>query len=186
MTSDRQANSSNMLLSHIELYVQDLVKMEAFYTNILGFFVTDRGAGESGMVFLSRSPKEHHQIVLNPRETYRSVESPIDHIAFRVNAIADLRLFNSALMRATDINLQTVSHGNAWSIYFRDPEGNRFEIFTDTPWYVNQPCKFAVDFTQSDEALIAFTREKVEKLPGFAVSQEWQKAHEHNLAALEQ
>ena len=33
-----------------------------------------------------------------------------------------------------------MNHGNAWSVYFRDPEGNRIEIFCDTEWYIEQPC----------------------------------------------
>lgn len=28
------------------------------------------------------------------------------------------------------------NHGNAWSIYFADPEGNRIELYTPSPWYV--------------------------------------------------
>ncbi|MGC9491473.1 VOC family protein, partial [Vibrio genomosp. F10] len=52
----------NIQLSHIELYVQDLAKMEDFYKSKLGFVVTDRGEGQNGMVFLSRNPEEHHQI----------------------------------------------------------------------------------------------------------------------------
>jgi len=171
----------NMLLSHVELYVEDLVKMERFYTKHLGFVVTDRGQGKNAMVFLSRSPNEHHQIVLNPRQSHKTVNSPIDHISFRVNTISDLRLFNSTLKSNSEISIQTVSHGTAWSIYFRDPEGNRFEIFTDTPWYVNQPCKFVVDFEKSDEELILFTKDKIENLPGFSVVEEWQVIHNKSL-----
>jgi catechol 2,3-dioxygenase-like lactoylglutathione lyase family enzyme len=44
-------NFPNMLLSHIELYVEDITKMESFYTTKLGFVVTDRGEGKNGMVF---------------------------------------------------------------------------------------------------------------------------------------
>jgi catechol-2,3-dioxygenase len=178
-------NFPNMLLSHIELYVEDITKMESFYTTKLGFVVTDRGEGKNGMVFLSRSPDEHHQIVLNPRQSHRSIESLIDHIAFRVESIGALRVFNRSLSALSEIRLQTVSHGTTWSIYFRDPENNRFEIFTDTPWYVNQPCKFVVDFNMSDEELIQFTENKVKNLPGFAIAGEWEKSHKDSLALLD-
>ena len=60
--------------------------MEGFYTRLLGFTVTDRGqlqgaAGPVSLVFLSRDPDEHHQIVLatgdrTPRPTTRSTRSP--------------------------------------------------------------------------------------------------------------
>lgn len=178
-------NFPNMLLSHIELYVQDIVQMEQFYTKNLGFIVTDRGDGKNGMVFLSRSPSEHHQIVLNPVASHRTFESPVDHISFRVASISELRVFNAALASMPDMKFQTVSHGTAWSIYFRDPENNRFEIFTDTPWYVHQPCKFSVDLTLSDQDLIKFTEHKIKELPGFALASDWNKVHKTSLAALE-
>jgi catechol-2,3-dioxygenase len=175
-------NFSNMLLSHVELYVKDIVLMENFYTKVLGFVVTDRGQGPNAMVFLSRSPKEHHQIVLNPRQSHRSIESPIDHISFRVESISDLRGFNSALKSRTKNGIQSVSHGTTWSIYFRDPEENRFEIFTDTPWHVNQPCKFVVNFELSDEELIQFTRAKIENMAGYSVVEKWKTSHINSLA----
>ncbi|MEZ9231415.1 VOC family protein [Vibrio amylolyticus] len=171
----------NMRLSHIELYVEDLVKMEAFYTDHLGFVVTDRGEGQNGMVFLSRSPEEHHQVVLSPIQLRRSQESPVDHISFRVNAISELRTFYSSLKAASEISLQTVSHGTTWSLYFRDPENNRFEIFTDTPWYVHQPCKFTVDLDLADEALMRFTENEIINRPGFSLASDWKTSHKKNL-----
>ena len=180
-TAGNNKNFANMLLSHIELYVQDITLMESFYTQSLGFVVTDRGQGENAMVFLSRSPKEHHQIVLNPRESHRSIESPVDHISFRVESLSALRCFNCALKVKPEISIQTVSHGSTWSIYFRDPEGNRFEIFTDTPWYVNQPCKFEIDLELTDEQLMQFTKAKIEVMAGFSVAEEWQVTHQGNL-----
>ncbi len=170
-------NLPSMSLSHIELYVQDLAKMEQFYTQNLSMLVTDRGEGNQGMVFLSRSPEEHHQIVLNPGKSHRTIESPIDHIAFRVSNISDLRKLNASLQLNSEIKIQAVSHGTAWSIYFRDPENNRFEIFCDTPWYVNQPCKFSVDITKTDEELIEFTKNKIKDMPGFTDATAWHNDH---------
>jgi catechol-2,3-dioxygenase len=182
MSITNKRSFANMLLSHVELYVKDIVSMENFYTKALGFIVTDRGEGPNAMVFLSRSPEEHHQIVLNPRQTHQAVQSPVDHISFRVKSITDLQGFNNALKTNTKIELQTVSHGTTWSLYFRDPEENRFEIFTDTPWYVNQPCKFPVDLEQSDEDLIQFTKNKIVNMPGFSVVADWKDSHKNSLA----
>lgn len=167
----------NILLSHIELYVQDIVQMEKFYTETLGFVITDRGAGENGLVFLSRSPDEHHQIVLNPVASTGNVKSPVDHFSFRVSKLEELRSFYNALTSGSAVKVQTVSHGSTWSIYFCDPENNRFEIFTDTPWYVNQPCKFAVDFNLSDAELIEYTHNKIQSMPGYKAANKWQQSH---------
>jgi len=55
----------NIMFSHFGFAVKDLVKMEDFYTRVLDFTVTDRGNVEGmGLVFLSRDPHDHHQIIL--------------------------------------------------------------------------------------------------------------------------
>lgn len=186
MDVSNKMNFPNLLLSHVELYVQDIAQMEMFYTKTLGFVVTDRGEGVNGMVFLSRSPNEHHQIVLNPVAFTRDMKSPVDHISFRVSSISALRSFFHSFKSALGIKVQTVSHGSTWSVYFRDPENNRFEIFTDTPWYVNQPCKFEVDFDLSDEKLIEFTHNKIQQMSGFTVVSQWQASHNHLLQSSSQ
>jgi catechol-2,3-dioxygenase len=53
--------------------------------------------------------------------------------------LASLRRFHAQLLRGGDGHMQTATHGNAVSLYCRDPEGNRLEIFMDTPWYCDQP-----------------------------------------------
>jgi catechol-2,3-dioxygenase len=172
----------NISLSHFELYVDDVSSMEEFYTRFLGFVVTDRGEGKDAMVFLSRNPDEHHQLVLNPRQTHITIESPVDHISFRLDSITNLRVFYKAL-QSSAAKLQTVSHGTTWSIYFRDPEGNRLELFTDTPWHVNQPCRFEIDFELSNDALLEFTEHKIKDLPGFAEVDNWRELHSKSVKA---
>ncbi len=165
-----------MYLSHFELYVRDTVSMEEFYTSYLGFVVTDRGEGKNAMVFLSRNPAEHHQLVLNPRQSHKAVESPVDHISFRIDSIANLRVFHKALL-SSSTTFETVSHGTTWSIYFRDPEENRLELFTDTPWHVNQPCRFEINLELSDEKLLEFTEQTIKDLPGFRAVEDWRQSH---------
>ena len=54
-----------LTFSHLGIFVRDLAAMADFYTTRLGFTVTDRGALPGvDLVFLSRDPDEHHQIVL--------------------------------------------------------------------------------------------------------------------------
>jgi len=166
----------NISLSHFELFVDDAACMEEFYTRCLGFVVTDKGEGKDAMIFLSRNPNEHHQLVLNPRNSDIETESPIDHISFRVDSITSLRVFHQSLLSSSTL-LQTVSHGTTWSIYFRDPEDNRLELFTDTPWHVNQPCRFEVDFAMSNEELLEFTERRIKDLPGFVEVNKWRESH---------
>lgn len=170
----------NISLSHFELYVDDAARMEEFYTRCLGFVVTDRGDGKDAMIFLSRNPDEHHQLVLNPGKSDLNTESPIDHISFRVDSISSLRVFHTSLL-SNSVLLQTVSHGTTWSIYFNDPEGNRLEVFTDTPWHVDQPCRFEVDLAMSNEELLEFTEHEIKNLPGFIEVNKWRELHSRKI-----
>jgi catechol-2,3-dioxygenase len=157
--------------------------METFYTRYLGFVVTDRGQGEDGMVFLSRNPHEHHQVVLNPAVA-RPPQSPVDHVSFRVETLADLKALHRSLA-ASPAGLQTVSHGNTWSVYFHDPDGNRLELFTDTPWHVAQPCRFEIDLALAESELIELTENTIRELPGFCTAEVWRQGHARRVGGRE-
>lgn len=49
---------------------------------------------------------------------------------------------------------QAVSHGNAVGVYFRDPEGNRLEVYCATGLRARQPYLERVDLTRSPEAIM--------------------------------
>lgn len=166
--------------SHFGLYTADLAKMEDFYTRFMGFTVTDRGAlevpgGQVDLVFLSRDPREHHQIVLASGRPADLPFNVVNQLSFRVDSLADLRALHERLQREPVSEIRPISHGNALSVYFRDPEGNRVELFIDTPWYVRQPLRIPFDFAQSDEALMRWAEDTARKLPGFRPVAEWER-----------
>ena len=66
-----------------------------------------------------------------------------------------------------------ITHGNALSVYARDPEGNRLELFVDLPWYVNQPLAQALDLSLDDAALMMAAEAHARSLPGFRPRSEW-------------
>jgi catechol-2,3-dioxygenase len=72
--------------------------------------------------------------------------------------------------------LYAVSHGNALSVYFLDPEGNRIELFVDTPWYVEQPVRVPIDMKLADAEIWAWAEREARKLPGFKPQEEWRSA----------
>src|SRR5689334_10232051 len=93
------ATKPNLEFSHMGLSVRDIGRMERFYTEVLGFTVTDRGqAGGMDLVFLSRDPLDHHQIVLatgRPERLPENTANPqfgpsINQISFKMGSIADL------------------------------------------------------------------------------------------------
>ncbi len=58
-------NRNALTFSHMGFYVRDIQRMARFYRDVLGFFQTDHGnLGAVELIFLSRDPSEHHQIVL--------------------------------------------------------------------------------------------------------------------------
>ena len=71
----------------------------------------------------------------------------INQLSFRVGSLGDVCAFYQRIRdEKTASDLHPICHGHAWSIYFRDPEGNRIEVYTDTPWYVHQPVREEMDF----------------------------------------
>ena len=80
--------------------------------------------------------------------------NPINQISFQVPDLANLRLIHDRALAAGASDMQATTHGNAVSLYFRDPETNRIEVFMDTPWYCIQPLREPIDFTRSDEAVM--------------------------------
>ena len=167
--------------SHIGIFVADLARMEDFYTRVLGFTVTDRGVldsprGAVSLVFLSRDPREHHQIVLAGGRPAELAFNSINQISFRMDELAGLRQMYVRLQAEAVTEIAPISHGNALSVYFRDPEGNRVELFVDTPWYVDQPLRIPMDMTLSDAALWARAEAEAGRLPGFKPVEEWRAA----------
>jgi len=129
--------------SHAVLYVKDQDTMIDFYTNTLGFTVTDRGPigpdGAPEIIFMSSDPNEHHQIAMIQTRKDEGPSNAVNHFAFRVESFADVKNLNTTLQEMEGINIMPLSHGNTLSVYFNDPEQNGIEVFWDTPWHVAQP-----------------------------------------------
>jgi len=163
--------------SHMGIFVTDPGRMEDFYTRVLGFAVTDRGPlGSLTLVFLSRDPREHHQIVLASGRPASGGFNPINQMSFRMADFAGLREMHRRLQAEGVAELAPVSHGNALSVYFKDPEGNRIELFVDTPWYVQQPLRIPMDMKLADAELWDWAEREARKQPGFKPVEEWRAA----------
>jgi catechol 2,3-dioxygenase len=172
----------NLMFSHMGLSVRDIAKMEEFYTEVLGFTVTDRGqAGGMDLVFLSRDPLDHHQIVLAtgrpdtlPANTANPQFGPsINQISFKMGSIADLRDIKERLEEGGGSDLFPANHGVAWSIYAHDPEGNNLEFFVDSDWYIRQPFLIPLDLSKSDAEIVETTRALCEESEGFQAYPAW-------------
>lgn len=166
---------SDLRFSHLGLYVNDIARMAAFYKQALRFTQTDAGRlGPVELIFLSRDPAEHHQLVLATGRPDALAFNVVNQISFRVPDIATLRGFHDRLLAHGASDMQPVTHGNAISVYCRDPEGNRLELFMDTPWYCEQPLREPIDLAQPDDVILARAEAIAKRLPRFMSRAEWQ------------
>lgn len=164
-------------LSHTGFHVFDMDKMVAFYTRIFGFQVNDK-ADDGRIYFLSADPKDHHQLIMFKGRTAKTEDTHFAHVAFRVRDMDMLREIGKRLAKESEVSeMRTCTHGNAWSIYFKDPEGNQAEAFVDTPWHVAQPFYEPVDdlLEKSDDELMKFTEELLNKYPTTRPFDDWRK-----------
>ena len=143
-------------LGHVGIYADDLMKQRDFYTRVMGLTVADEDLEGRGMVFLSTDPvAEHHEFVLMKGRVTSDDARVIQQISFKVSNIDDMRAFK-ARIEAEDLQIERiVSHGNAFGMYFFDPEGNRLEVYYKTGFPVPQPHGDPLDLDKTDAELLA-------------------------------
>ncbi len=172
-------------VAHAVLYVQDPEAMIDFYQRVLGFEVTDRGPlGPNEIIFLSQTARHHHQLAFmtGRREIGRS--NSVNHVAFRSSGtLDDLRALHELLAAEPGVaGIMPLTHGNAWSIYFSDPEGNGVEVFIDTPWHVAQPQGKPLDLARTNDEIIAATEQMFRDEPAFGELEAFYAARAERLA----
>lgn len=139
-------------LGHVGLFVRDPAPMVDFYHHFLGMQVTDRG-DKDWIVFLSARPEqEHHELALMTAPERRS---EVQQVSFTVGSLADLRDFYRQIQERGYPVDRVVNHGIAFGCYFRDPEGNRIEIYWPTGKDYPQPHGDPIDLSRPEEELLA-------------------------------
>ena len=168
-------------LSHVGLYVHDVPKMTDFYTNVLGFVVSD-GAEDGRITFLSRNPSDHHQVVLVRGRTTESTQPMVQQVSFNVGTLANVK---RAFRKVSDAGCKVIDprcHGNAWSVYFQDRRATGRDVLR-TPWYVPQPLGFKIDLNKSEDELYRETEAICRAKPGFKPMEEWRAEISRKIAA---
>ncbi|MCP5071637.1 MAG: hypothetical protein GY946_34185 [bacterium] len=166
--------------SHVGFHVRDLDTMVDFYCRHLGLQVTDRGQltalpGKPVICFLSADPTEHHQIALvEGRE--EDDKGMLNQVAFHLDTLQDLRDLDAELAAAGVEMKFGLSHGNAWSLYFADPEGNLIECFVQSPWHTRQPVTDPLDLSLTDEQILERTKEVYSSDPEFQPIEQWRES----------
>lgn len=121
-------------LNHAVLYVSDLERSVAFYTQVLGFGVVAR---EGPMAFLrAEGSGNHHDLGLfglGPAAR-RAQQGSVGlyHLAWEVERIEELVGARRELIEA-GAYVGESDHGATKSVYGADPDGNEFEVMWLVP-----------------------------------------------------
>jgi len=120
------------MVGHVHLKIADLKRSVKFYTEVLGFRVTERVAN---FVFLTLSNR-HHDLALQevgpraPRPMPHAIG--LFHVAFE---LPDLPALADAYIKLREANVPitgAVDYGISKTLYFSDPDGNGLELYVDT------------------------------------------------------
>jgi catechol 2,3-dioxygenase-like lactoylglutathione lyase family enzyme len=172
-------------LTHFGVYATDLDRMVDFYTRVMGFVVSDSGIGRSGAraFFMTQNAECHHQFVLFDGRPDELSYNPVNQISFRLDSLDTLRGYRQALLREGIVEQRLTDHGNAWSIYFKDPEGNPVELYVDSPFYTPQPCGEPFDLDQPNEEIVKRTEAMCLRRPRFMTRTAWMESIQAKLNA---
>ena len=120
-------------LGHVVLNCSDLERSVKFYTEVLGFKISDVYGDDmmdGGMVFM-RFNADHHGIALVGTMTGPSPNVELNHLAFEVDTLDEVVLARNHLKKhgvAIDFEGRRRA-GVQIAVEFRDPDGHRLEIY---------------------------------------------------------
>lgn len=176
--------------AHCGFKVDNMDAMIAFYDDVLGYALTDRGTmppigdeSEREYAYLSRDPAEHHQVILTSGRDLAAPTS-VNQLSLRIMSLDELRRMERELEAHPDVGpLRKTCHGNSFSIYFPDPEGNIVELAVESVWYVPAPHGAPLDLSLSDEELIGWAENHCRETEGFMMRADWKASARVELLA---
>ncbi|MBV9551931.1 MAG: VOC family protein [Alphaproteobacteria bacterium] len=125
-------------IGHIVINVRDVARSAEFYTQILGFQISDVYPDEmvpGGMVFM-RCNADHHGIALVGSMAAPAGNIELNHIAFEVPSLDDVIRARDHLQRH-QVPIDFAGRRRAGcqiAVEFRDPDNHRLEIY----WGIDQ------------------------------------------------
>ena len=120
-------------IGHVVLNVTDLARSVRFYTDVLGFEVSDIYPATmvpGGMVFM-RCNADHHGVALVGIMPGQSPNKELNHMAFEVGTLDEV-LRARDFLRAHKVPIDFEGRRRAGcqiAVEFRDPDGHRLEIY---------------------------------------------------------
>jgi catechol 2,3-dioxygenase len=131
----REPIDAETVVGHVHLKVADLERAIAFYSDVLGFEVTQR-IGDSA-AFLGAGGYHHH-VGLNTWDSRGGAPPPrsatgLYHVAFRFPSRSALAAAFRRLLEFEVTLDGAADHGVSEALYLRDPDGNGIELYWDRP-----------------------------------------------------
>ncbi len=119
-------------LNHAVLYVRDLDRSVAFYTEALGFRVVAGIAGRAAFLQAEASTNDHDLGLFAIGDQAGSSQAGsttvgLYHLAWEVDTLAELRRI-SAVLSERDALVGASDHGSTKALYAHDPDGIEFEV----------------------------------------------------------
>ena len=178
-TNNETARRVPLSMSYIGIYVSPTRTQDGglLYPRVSGFTVTDRGkvrGMDIGLHELGRQrPSSGDPRRRDGQKNSLTITSTRFHSASPRSKTC--KPCGGAWKSEPGVSdLRGMDHGNAWSLYFRDPEGNRLEIFCDTQWYIEQPCIEDLDLSLPADQIRAKSDAFCRTAPGFKPIAEYQ------------
>jgi len=119
-------------LNHAVLYVRDVARSVAFYTEALGFRVVMEMPGQAAFLQAAGSTNDHDLGTFQigsgagPSEAGRSTVG-LYHLAWEVDTLDELERLQ-AVLAEHDALAGASDHGTTKSLYAKDPDGIEFEV----------------------------------------------------------
>ena len=119
-------------LNHAVLYVRDVARSTAFYTDVLGFRVKVEIPGRAVFLQAEGSTNDHDLglfavgTAAGPSEAGRRTVG-LYHLAWEVDTLAELARVRAALAQAGAL-VGASDHATTKALYAQDPDGLEFEV----------------------------------------------------------
>jgi len=157
-------------LGHVLIRARDKERSRRFYTEVLGFRVSEELPGDAA--FLTLGDGFHTFDIAQHPHPESAVAATADHvglghIAFQVESYEALRDAYITLLDQDVTITRAMDHNSQRSLYFADPDGNGLEIYFEVP---NALTVFA-DGRHDEDRLLPLSK-RGEPLPSW-LSEEW-------------
>ncbi len=119
-------------LNHAVLYVRDVDRSVAFYTEALGFRVIVSMAGQAAFLQAEGSTNDHDLGLFAMGDAAAASQAGrstvgLYHLAWEVDTLAELRRI-AGVLRERAALVGASDHGTTKALYAKDPDGIEFEV----------------------------------------------------------